>query len=72
MSKPYSELTERSKKTIQRNARKYTAKYYKQMVIRLRKDKSEDVELYEWLKSKPSYNKYIVDLIREDMMKHSK
>lgn len=72
MSKPYSERSEKEKKAIQKNAMKYASKYYKQMSIRLRKDR--DVEIYKWLKSKPSYNKYIVDLLYREMNKekHSK
>lgn len=48
---------------------KYVKKTYKRFEIRLRKD--TDIDLINYLESKESVNKYLIDLIREDYAKNN-
>lgn len=50
-----------------RNAAKYQAENTK--VITIRVNKKLEPELLEWIESKSSKSKYILDLIRKDMKK---
>lgn len=50
-----------------RNAAKYQAENTK--VITIRVNKKLEPELLEWIESKSSKSKYILDLIRDDMKK---
>ena len=47
---------------------KYVKKTYKRFEIRLRKD--SDIDLINYLESKESTNKYLIDLVRDDYLKN--
>lgn len=45
----------------------YNKGHYRSMTISFRMDKPEDVEVYEFLRSRYSTTQYIKDLARKDM-----
>ena len=45
--------------------KKYEKKTYKQILLKIRKDS----KIIEWLEKQPSKNRYIINLIMDDMKK---
>lgn len=56
---------------VSENQKRSTAKYQTEntKVITIRVNKKLEPELLEWIESKSSKSKYILDLIRDDMKK---
>lgn len=56
---------------VSENQKRSTAKYQTKntKVITIRVNKKLEPELLEWIESKSSKSKYILDLIRDDMKK---
>lgn len=57
---------------VSENQKRSTAKYQTEntKVITIRVNKKLEPELLEWIESKSSKSKYILDLIRDDMKKN--
>lgn len=57
---------------VSENQKRSTAKYQtaNTKVITIRVNKKLEPELLEWIESKSSKSKYILDLIRDDMKKN--
>ena len=65
---PTPEYLERKKNYI----RKYNKRHYRCMTICFRADNSDEMEVYEFLRSRYSTAQYIKDLARDAMKKEGK
>ena len=65
---PSPEYLERKKQYIQ----KYNKRHYRCMSICFKSDSPEEMEIYEFLRSRYSTAQYIKDLVKNEMKKEGK